>query len=147
MNSTKRDPAGKMTRRDFLGATAAAFALAPRLEARPPIDLISAPSNLGLRPPSPNVEPGTWKAPETLLAAGLADGLDVRRQVALPRPPYRFEAEAGTKIRNGLELRVFSEKLASSVESSVRAGGFPLVVGGDCSVLLGGLLGLRRAGG
>ena len=138
----------QMTRRSFLSASAAATAaLASRLESPFRVDLISAPSNLGLRPSAPNVEPGAWRAPEVLLAAGLARGLAVRRRLLLPRPAYQFDAEPGTRIRNGHAIRTFTESLASTVESSLRSGGFPLIVGGDCTVLLGGLLGLRRAGG
>lgn len=138
----------RMTRRVLLsGSAAATVALASRLESPFRVDLISAPSNLGLRPPAPDVEPGTWRAPEVLLAAGLASGLAVRRRMSLARPAYRFEAEPGTRIRNGRGIRRFTESLGSLVEPSLRSGGFPLIVGGDCSVLLGGLLGLRRAGG
>jgi arginase len=37
--------------------------------------------------------------------------------------------------------------MAAAVARSRRRGGFPLVVGGECSDLLGGVLGLRRSGG
>jgi arginase len=137
-----------MTRRVFLGASAAAAAaLASRLDSPFQVDLISAPSNLGLKAPAPGVEPGAWKAPEALLEAGLGRGLAVRHRVRLARPSYRFEGEPGSRIRNGPGIRAFTESLASIVEPSLRSGGFPFIVGGDCSVLLGGLLGLRRAGG
>lgn len=139
------------TRRRFLGYTVAAVAAAARARAIAPaprrVDLIGAPSNLGLRPPAPGKEPGTWRAPEVLLAAGLADRLGIREKRMLPRPSYRFEAQPGTRIRNGATIRSFSESLAQEVAVSLRAGAFPVVVGGDCSVLLGGLLGARRCGG
>jgi arginase len=139
------------TRRAFLGqAAAAAVVAAARARGLDPaarrLDLISAPSNLGLRPPAKGREPGTWRAPETLLAAGLASKLSIREKRALPRPPYRFEAQPGTRIRNGSTIRSFSESLAQEVAASLRAGVLPLAVGGDCSVLLGVLLGARRSG-
>ncbi len=138
------------TRRHFLGQAVAAVAAAARasgLVAAPrPLALIGAPSNLGLRPPSPGKEPGTWRAPEALLDAGLAVRLPIREKRALPRPPYRFEAQPGTRIRNGATIRSFSESLALEVAAALSASFFPLVVGGDCSVLLGCLLGARRSG-
>jgi arginase len=137
-----------ITRRDLFAQSAAAgIFLASGADSSPAVDLIAAPSNLGLRPPSPDVEPGTWRAPEVLLDAGLAKALTARKVAKLPRPPYRFEAQPGTKIRNGRTIQEFSERIASEVRASLESKGFPIVVGGDCSVLLGGLLGLRRAGG
>ncbi len=135
-----------MTRRGFLacGLAAASGLRAGRSSRR--LELLLAPSNLGLRPPAAGVEPGAWQAPEALLAAGLAARLSPAREKSLPRPAYRFEAEPGTRIRNGHAIRDFSESLAAEVESSLRAGAFPLVVGGDCSVMLGCLLGARRSG-
>ncbi|WP_224243994.1 arginase family protein [Hyalangium gracile] len=111
------------------------------------LDLIEAPNNLGLRPLTPGVEPGTWRAPAVLEQAGLSQRLRPSRHVRLPRPPYSVEAQAGTRIRNGVSLRDFNLKLSSEVEQSLRRGSIPLVVGGDCSILLGCLLALRRTGG
>jgi arginase len=53
----------------------------------------------------------------------------------------------GTRIRNGVALRAFSLGLAAEVERSLRRGALPIVVGGDCSSLLGCVVALRRTGG
>jgi arginase len=134
------------TRRTFLGA-ALGWSLAADAGGPRRFDLVEAPSNLGLRPPSPGVEPGTWKAPGALVAAGLAGRLRPDRHLRLPRPRYSFDAQPGTRIRNGVALRAFGLRLAEAVEQSLRRGTIPVVVGGDCSNLLGCLLGLRRSGG
>lgn len=106
--------------------------------------IILAPSNLGLRPLRPGHQPGAWRAPEVLMQTGLATlSADVE---ALPRPVYSVEAQPGTRIRNGPVMRVFNLALAERVEDCLRAGQFALVVGGDCSVLLGALAGARRLG-
>jgi arginase len=110
------------------------------------LELIAAPSNLGLRPPSPGHEPGTWRAPRSFLSAGLGDRLGPDRLVELARPPYDFEEQPGTRIRNGLTIREHALELADVVEAALSAGRFPLVLGGDCSLLLGCLLGARRGG-
>jgi arginase len=111
------------------------------------LEVVMAPSNLGLRPPSPGHEPGTWKAPEALRKAGLLDGLMPARMHEMVRPVYRFEAQEGTSVRNGKEMRDFSEKLAHQVADVLSRGAFPLVLGGDCSILLGCLVGVRQGGG
>jgi arginase len=110
------------------------------------LEVVMAPSNLGLRPPSPGHEPGTWKAPEALRKAGLLNGLMPARVHQLGRPRYHFEAQVGTRVRNGQEMRHFSESLAHQVGDTLSRGAFPLVLGGDCSILLGCLSGARQDG-
>jgi arginase len=112
-----------------------------------PLDLIEAPNNLGLRPPRPGVEPGTWRGPAALAAAGLSARLRPARHARLARPSYTAKPVPGTRIRNGVALRDFSLGLAAEVERSLRRGALPIVVGGDCSNLLGCLVALRRTGG
>lgn len=138
-----------VSRRTLCGMAAAVMAAPAATAAGPvkPFDLILAPNNLGLRPPEPGKEPGAWRAPQALEEAGLGQAVRPRRRVALDRPPYGFEAQPGTRIRNGNTLRRFSETLADAVAASLNDGGFPLVIGGDCSDLVGCMAGLRRAGG
>jgi arginase len=113
------------------------------LEGRP-IELIAAPSSLGLRPGARGVEPGTWRAPAALLEAGMASALNAVGVVELPKPPYAIEPQPATRIRNGITLREHALVLGSAVEATLSASRFPVVLGGDCSVLLGSLLGARR---
>jgi arginase len=105
--------------------------------------LIRAPSNLGLRPLRPGHEPGTWRAPEALTKAGLLDALSPARVVDLPRPRYESGEQAGTRLRNGHAIRTFNLILADAIFSALRREEFPIVVGGDCSILLGALAGVR----
>jgi arginase len=111
------------------------------------IGLILAPSNLGLRPAESGGQPGTWQAPQALVDAGLTHALDPADIVSIERPTYEREAQFGTTIRNGLSIRAFSLELGEKVCEMLQAGRFPVVVGGDCSILLGCLNGLRLAGG
>jgi arginase len=108
--------------------------------------VVLAPSNLGLRPEANGTEPGTWRAPEVLMAAGLETRVGAKKVIQLPRPPYDVRPQPGTRIRNGNTLRHFSLDLAAAVRTALQADAFPLVIGGDCSVLLGSLYGARLAG-
>lgn len=140
--------ASQKTRRALL-QFAALTAIVPMGSARAGemnIEIVAAPSNLGLRPLKPGHEPGAWRAPEALLAAGLARKLKAASVHQLTRPTYRFEAQDGTRVRNGREIRSFSEILADGVAPILARGHFPLVLGGDCSILIGCLLGTRRGG-
>lgn len=111
-----------------------------------PIRIITAPSSLGLRPGVDGLEPGTWAAPSALLAAGLASSVGGASRVDLPRLPYSYDSQPATRIRNGLGIRELGLLIAEAVADAVRDEQFPLVVGGDCSILLGCLAGARRAG-
>ena len=137
------------TRRTFGGLVGAAVAAAASPGLGAPSRrraLIAAPTNLGLRPLRPGHVPGAWRAPEALEAAGLADALGIARTTRLERPPYDPEPAQGSRIRNGQALRLFSETLAKAVAEALDEDLFPVVVGGDCSILLGCLAGTRRSG-
>lgn len=108
------------------------------------IEVICAPWSIGLRPGPGGVEPGTWRAPAVLLEAGLAERLGAAAVTELPRPPYSVEAAFGTRIRNGPAIREHGLRLADAVAGALTAGRQPLVLGGDCSILLGCLAGARR---
>jgi arginase len=108
--------------------------------------VITAPSNLGLRPLHPNHEPGTWHAPAALLEAGLLEAIGMPPVTDLPRPIYSHEPQAETRIRNGRTMRDFNLALAEAVREVRRRGEFALVIGGDCSILMGALAGARDEG-
>jgi arginase len=103
--------------------------------------IIEAPSHLGLKPG------GVEHLPDALLNAGLARRLDARRHARLAVPPYDARRDPATKILNPARIRDFSIMLADIVAPVVARGSFPVVLGGDCSILLGNLLALRRSGG
>jgi arginase len=113
---------------------------------RPEVRLVLAPSNLGLRPEN-GQEPGTWEVPRVLMAAGLRHAVEAAEVMCLDRPLYDFDAQPGTRIRNGQTLRKFSLEIAENVRAALAAYRFPVVIGGDCGILLGSLYGLRLAGG
>ncbi|SNY59207.1 arginase family protein [Enterobacter sp. CC120223-11] len=108
--------------------------------------LILAPCNLGLRPLYPGHVPGTLRAPEVLMAQGLAERLHADSVTWLPVTEYSPDAQAGTRLYNGHALREFNLMLAEEVARTQARQAFPLVIGGDCSVLLGALAGSRATG-
>ena len=65
-------------------------------------------------------------------------------EVAPPR--YSPQRDDATGIRNARAIADYSVALAAAVDAQLNANRFPLVIGGDCSILLGCLLGLRPRG-
>ena len=114
--------------------------------AKPGLCLIRAPSNLGLRPPAPGRQPGTWRAPQALTEAGLIEAVRPAKVFDLARPTYDPAPGTGTRLLNGHAMRASNLALAGLVERALGLRQFPFVVGGDCSILLGALAGVRRAG-
>lgn len=103
---------------------------------------MEAPSALGHVPEHLGVE----RAPEVLLAAGLADGLGVRRAGRVEAAGYSAERDPQTQVLNPQAISGYSPLLADAVAAVLDEGEFPVVLGGDCSVLLGTILALRRRG-
>lgn len=110
------------------------------------IALLDAASNLGLKRPAPDREPGTRFAPWQLRALGLAAQLGARDAGAVPVPAYSGERDADTGVLHAPLLKRCGLDLAEALAPILEAGEVPLVLGGDCSVLPGALLALRRRG-
>jgi arginase len=104
--------------------------------------IVEAPSALGHIPEHRGVE----RAPEVLLSAGLADGLPARRAGRVDARGYRAERDPQTEIMNPRALHDYSIVLADALDAVLDQGEFPVVLGGDCSILLGAALALRRRG-
>ncbi|MFC5216474.1 arginase family protein [Streptomyces coerulescens] len=102
--------------------------------------IIEAPSVLGLRPS------GVQDLPAALLEAGLLTGLHAVRAGRIAPPPYDPERDADTGVLNPHGIADYSVRLADAVGDVLDGGRFPVVLGGDCTVLLGNLLALRRRG-
>ena len=113
---------------------------------RKAIIVLDAPSNLGLRPPATGKEPGVRRLPERLRAHRLVKRIGAADGARIPAPPYDPAIDPASGVRNGQAIAAYSQRLAAAVQAVVTSGAFPLVLGGDCSVLLGPLLALRRQG-
>ena len=108
-----------------------------------PRTVLDAPSNLGLAPPAPGREPGTRRMPEVLRWNGLRTKLGARDAGRVEPSPYGTEIHP-CGIRNAEAIARHARTLADTVESIVLRGELAVVLGGDCSILLGDLLGARR---
>ncbi len=108
-----------------------------------PRTVLDAPSNLGLAPPAPGREPGTRRMPDVLRWNGLRARLGARDAGRLEAPPYRTTVHS-SGIRNAEAIASYARTQADAVESIVLREELAVVLGGDCSILLGNLLGARR---
>jgi arginase len=102
--------------------------------------VIEAPSILGLKPT------GVERLPDALKGANLLEELGAEYAERIEAPPYNPERDKTTLLLNPQAIRSYSLNLAEAVTSALLKNKFPLVLGGDCSILIGNLLALRRLG-
>lgn len=108
------------------------------------MNILGAPTNLGNRPyESDGTARHTHHGPRRLRDAGIVQRLGARDLGDIVAPGYRDFARPPGGIRN--EDLVLSHVRAIS-QAVAQSDAFPLILGGDCSVLLGSLHGLQRDG-
>ncbi|MEU9508326.1 arginase family protein [Micromonospora sp. NPDC048170] len=111
------------------------------------IAVLDAPSNLGLRPPTSTSVPGCGKAPGALRDQGLLARLRARDAGCLTPPRYDpGDWRPGDGVCHAREIADYSVALAERIGSIIDRSEFPLVLGGDCSILLGSALAMHRLG-
>ena len=102
--------------------------------------IVQAPSVLGLKPT------GVERLPEAMLAHGLRTRLHARDAARLVPPPYDASRDPETGTLNAVAIARWTPTLADAIDEALTQGEFPIVLGGDCSILLGAMLALKRRG-
>lgn len=102
--------------------------------------ILEAPSTLGL------ATDGVERLPDQLLALGFAERIGARRAGRLPVPPKDPTRDSDTQVLNAAAIATWSPRLADAIETVLDADEFPVVLGGDCTIVLGSMLALKRRG-
>jgi arginase len=106
------------------------------------MNVLTAPTNLGNRPyESDGTARWTDHGPARLRQQGIIERLRARDLGDVPAAGYRDFIRVPGRIRNEDLVLDHVRSIARVLEPQ---SGFTLILGGDCSVLLGGLLGLSR---
>ncbi|MEU7893223.1 arginase family protein [Nonomuraea sp. NPDC049152] len=101
--------------------------------------IIHVRTNLGL-------VPGVERLGGALLDAGLAEALGASLGPVVEAPPYSRDRTHPSRLLNADAIADVALRQAEAVADALDAGGFPVVLGGDDSVIFGSLLALRRRG-
>lgn len=111
------------------------------------IAVLDAPTNLGLRPPTETSVPGCAKAPGALRDHQLIGLLGARDAGCLTPPRYDpGDWRPGDGVCHAAAIAGYSRRLADRIGDIIDGGEFPVILGGDCSVLIGSALGMHRLG-
>src|SRR5262245_43401445 len=102
--------------------------------------IIEAPSVLGLWPS------GVQQGPRVLLEMGLGVGLGIEKTLRLEPPPFDPRRDPETHMLNLSGLHAYTQELAREVWNTLEDEHVPLLLGGDCSILLGPALALKERG-
>jgi len=103
--------------------------------------VIEAPFILGLRPT------GVELLPKALRTAGLLERLNAEYcGIVTPSSPYNYNRDGVTKLLNPIAIKDYSIRLAETVKYVLHNNKFPIVLGGDCSIVIGNVLALRHLG-
>lgn len=109
-----------------------------------PLVILGAPSNIGIRPYDDGVTRGLDRAPAVLREELSERRLRSRDMGDVLPPPYRDYVRTPGRARNEDSVIAYSRALADRIAAATRGDAFVLVLGGDCSIVLGNLLGVRR---
>jgi arginase len=102
--------------------------------------VLQAPSTLGL------AAAGVEGLGDRLLELGLARDIGARLAGRLSIPPKQAGPDPQTGVLNAAAIATWSPQLADAVQEIFDAGEFPVVLGGDCTIVLGSMLACRRRG-
>jgi len=108
------------------------------------IAVIGAPSSLGIRPYDDGEQRHLDRAPSVLRGRDLVARLGAIDFGDVAPPPYRDYVRPVEGARNEEPVLGYSRALADRIVSATCGDRFAIVIGGDCSILLGCLLGARK---
>jgi arginase len=109
------------------------------------IAIVGAPTSIGIRTYDSGESRHLDRAPGVLRELGLVQRLGASDLGDVIPPPYRDYVRSASRVRNEAEVGVYCQSLATRVEEATSDGRFAVVLGGDCSIVLGCLLGARRS--
>ena len=109
------------------------------------VAVIGAPSNIGIRPYDDGRMRHLDRVPDILRERDLIKRLGAMDLGNVTPPPYADFVRPPNRARNEEQVVAYSRALSERVAEAVDLGRFAVVVGGDCSNVLGSLLGVRRS--
>lgn len=110
------------------------------------ICILEFPSNLGLKEPFEGQEPSVKKLPDFLRKHHFHSSLNASSILKLDPPPYSMDLDEISGVRNADQIAEYAKEQSLVLERVLSENKFPIVIGGDCSILIGNSLALKNTG-
>lgn len=111
------------------------------------IALIEFPTNLGLKQLGADKEPGVKKLPAWLKQYGFHELLAPQALYSLaPTGAYTMQIDPETGVLHADAVKEYAGQQAQLLTKILTTEAFPVVLGGDCSILIGNAVALKQRG-
>lgn len=110
------------------------------------ISIFEFPLNLGLKKKDHETEPGVRKLPDWLRKFGFHKRIDPQHIFRLEAPEYSMDMDEESGVRNADRIIEYARKQAELILNNHHVEHFNIMLGGDCSILIGNALALKKLG-
>ncbi|ATL75915.1 arginase [Chryseobacterium piperi] len=110
------------------------------------ITIFEFPLNLGLTKKDHETEPGVKKLPEWLRKFGFHEKINPKNIFRLEAPEYAMDFDTDTSVKNPNQIIEYAEKQSELILENFDKNIFNIMLGGDCSILIGNAIALKQLG-
>jgi arginase len=110
------------------------------------INIFEFPSNLGLKKTEFDIEPGVKWLPQWLRKNQFHKLINPEQIFTLHAPDYSLDLEEESGVLNADKIKMYAIEQAEFLSKHIRKDNFQIIIGGDCSILIGNALALRQKG-
>lgn len=110
------------------------------------MNIFEFPFNLGLKKTEHDIEPGVKFLPAWLRKHGFYDLLKPKQVYTLEPPAYSMELDKESGVRNAEKIITYAKQQATLLLEHFNETGFNVIIGGDCSILIGNTIALKKIG-
>ncbi|MCX2680649.1 arginase family protein [Galbibacter sp. EGI 63066] len=110
------------------------------------INILEFPSNLGLKKTESEIEPGVKKLPEWLKRHGFHKKINPYNILRIEPPEYAMDFDVESSVRNADNIIEYAINQSKMLSDKLDENTFQLIIGGDCSILIGNSIALKQKG-
>lgn len=110
------------------------------------IIIFEFPFNLGLTKKDHEIEPGVKKLPDWLRKFDFHKRINPKNIFKLESPAYIMNFDEETGVKNPDQIIEYAKKQADLILNNSRKNAFHIMLGGDCSILIGAAIALKKMG-
>ncbi|PQA92009.1 arginase [Chryseobacterium shigense] len=110
------------------------------------INIFEFPLNLGLKKKEHEIEPGVRKLPDGFRKFDFHKEINPQNIFRLDAPDYSMEIDQESGVLNAEGIIEYAKEQADFISENHKEDAFNIILGGDCSILIGTALALKKLG-